>query len=356
MSEINYLRAMRVDDEPAPGLPISFIASTEGIKRDGLSVDQEKWLLEPYRANSVVLWVHDYHGERPPIGKANVNVTDGRLMADVTFDPDDEFAQQIERKYRSGYLNAVSVGWIDVPGAREEDGISHELLDISAVPVPGDPVALMERQRAGLRSLRRDIDAVLEEAARGAIPPHSTEKADEGAAWDAGGEVGKAEGKASLRRMHAWVSDDGDQDAKASYKLPHHEAEGKVVWRGVAAAMSRLLQAGTQIPDADRRGVYGHLSRHYEQFEKEPPEFRTAEEVAILGSDGARGLFLEGEPGLVPDEFGGPMEHLERGMDLLLAAIEKMQSALEGKPEPETSGERYQQLKRIQETLEEAGR
>lgn len=57
----------------------------------------------------------------------------------MTFDPDDEFARAIERKCRNGFLNTVSVGW-------DSRGDTNELLDISAVPVPGDPDALMERQ------------------------------------------------------------------------------------------------------------------------------------------------------------------------------------------------------------------
>lgn len=313
-----YLRAFRQDSEEEAG-PLVFVASTSGVKRDGKDLDQTRWALDAFRASPVVLWAHDYRGERPPIGKAEVEVRDGRLMADVTFDQGDPFAVDIERKYRGGFLNAVSVGWEE---HGDGDELRYELLDISAVPVPGDPDALMERQQAGLRSLRRDIDALLSEEPgrkpglqsddngdylsgedRGAIAPHSTAKADEGAAWDASAELKQVEGKAELRAMHAWVNDEGDADAKASYKLPHHNAEGKVVWRGVAAAMSRLLQAGTQIPDADRRGVYNHLARHYGQFDKEAPEFRTADEVAALGPDEVRGLFLEGEAELWPALF-----------------------------------------------------
>jgi hypothetical protein len=42
--------------------------------------------------------------------------------------------------------------------------------------------------------------------------------------------------------------------------------------------MGRLLQAGTQIPDSDKRGCYNHLAKHYRQFDKEPPEFRAYNE------------------------------------------------------------------------------
>ena len=53
-----------------------------------------------------------------------------------------EFARQVERKYRDGFLHAVSVGWdtIELDGRQR-----YDLLDLSAVPVPGDPSAIMER-------------------------------------------------------------------------------------------------------------------------------------------------------------------------------------------------------------------
>jgi len=70
----------------------------------GWSGDQRRgWKLENYRKNPVVLWAHDYLGKNLPIGKAvNVTVDGKRLVADVVFDPADELARQVERKYRTG--------------------------------------------------------------------------------------------------------------------------------------------------------------------------------------------------------------------------------------------------------------
>ena len=158
-----YLRALREVPEPEegepeggqPGSPIRFVASTEGVKRDGKSLDAEKWQLDNFRANPVGLWGHDYWGERLPIARADVSVEDGRLMASMTFDQEDEFARAVEGKYRRGFLNAVSVGWDET-----EDG--YELLDISAVPVPGDPDALMERQMRAFRALADQLNSVMQ--------------------------------------------------------------------------------------------------------------------------------------------------------------------------------------------------
>jgi hypothetical protein len=270
-----------------------FVASTENVARDGLAIAAGGWQLGNYRKNPIVLWAHDYFGNRPPIGRADVKVDGKELLADITFDAGDPFAADIERKYRQGFLSAVSVGWdtLEIDGKKPEPGdlmavmfggaaghtvTKAELLDISAVPVPGDPDALKERAARGLIDIAGLTD-LLTRQRRGAIPANTnTPKADEAAAWDAGKEVGDCPAEeAPLRRMHAWVDDQGDANAKSSYKLPHHQADGALVWRGVAAAMTRLLQSGTDIPDSDRRGVYNHLSAHYTQFDKEPPEFRS---------------------------------------------------------------------------------
>jgi hypothetical protein len=109
-----------------------------------------------------------------------------------------------------------------------------------------------------------DDDAV----EKGAIPPHTTPMADEDTPWDGPAVVAELPNeRAVLRRVHAWVDDEGDPDVKNSYKFPHHLADGRVVLRGVNNAMARLSQA--TIPDGDRDGVERHLRRHQEQFNKE---------------------------------------------------------------------------------------
>jgi hypothetical protein len=303
----NFLRAYRQEGDGDGDGPLTFVASTSGVKRDGLDLDQGRWRLENYERNPVVLWAHDLFGHRLPIGRAAVEVEDGALMARVEFDHEDEFAQQIERKYRRGFMKAVSVQWRNV---EEEEEIFYDLLEISAVPVGADPDALLEREREALRSVRDALDALLTvvERDRGAKPPHSTAKAGEDTAWDGPREVAEAEGAEQLWMMHAWRDDELDVETKRAYKLPHHLASGEVVWRGTAAAMGRLFQAATQIPEADRRGVYNHLARHYRQFDKEPPEFRSREEIETVGPELVRGLFGEGEVETWPEVFGIEIE------------------------------------------------
>ena len=84
--------------------------------------------------------------------------------------------------------------------------------------------------------------------------------------------------------MSAWFDND-NTDIKASYKLTHHAAEGKhaVNFRAVSSAMGALLGAsgGVEIPAGDRQGVYDHLARHYRDFDREAPEFRSWDEAEL---------------------------------------------------------------------------
>ncbi len=160
-----YLRgfAERADNAPGDG-PIRFVIATEGRKADGIDLRMDRLSLDRYLANPVVMYGHDYWGrESLPIGRAeNVHVDGDRLLADAVFDLDDPFAAQVDRKYRGGYLNAVSVGF-DLRGFDNATGVpdSWELLEFSAVPIPLDPDALVESGRAALRALNVQIREAL---------------------------------------------------------------------------------------------------------------------------------------------------------------------------------------------------
>lgn len=366
----------------------TFIASSEGVKRDGLDIRMDGIKYDNYMRNPVVLWAHDYRGQRLPIGRVEALELDGngkKMRAHVQFDMADPFAAEVDRKYRDRYLSAVSVGWDTV----EQEGniiTKAELLDLSAVPVPGDADALIERQRAyyaeelaALTSESGDGAGVVEPPSgpessspaphnapppstnedfieemiemrgetyeqyraerlanpefrelyeqklaeineiRGAIPPHTTSKQDETVGWDGPGQVAKADAtKATLRQMHAWVDPDADPDTKRAYKLPHHTATGEVNWRGTAAAMARLFQTGTQIPDSDRKGVWTHLARHYSQFGKEPPEYRTAQELDGLPVSLIDGMLPNGEQRILRETVAG---EIGAAVDVLKTAI-----------------------------------
>ena len=136
-----------------------FVATTVGMKRDGLDIDLEGMTTDNFMRNPVFLWVHDYWGERLPIGLVKkIQMQKKRMVVTALFDEADEFAMEVLRKYDAGFLNAVSIGWETLEFDRETMRVvESDLLDVSAVPVPGDPDALMIRQRSLLRSLGTDL-------------------------------------------------------------------------------------------------------------------------------------------------------------------------------------------------------
>ena len=165
-----YLNRDLLEDEGKRDT-LTFVASTAGVKRDGLDLRMDGLTTDNFEKNPVFLWVHDDHGRTLPLGKVEkIRKLKSRFDVTVEFDQADPFAVEVERKYRDGYLNAVSIGWDIIEWHRVEDDEDSEadyivdkwdLLDVSAVPVPGDPEALITTQRTYLDSLGVDFDRQL---------------------------------------------------------------------------------------------------------------------------------------------------------------------------------------------------
>ena len=159
----------QVEDEDRT---IEFIASTDGIKRDGNRVRNDGWDFSNFEKNPVFLWGHDQGGgdkpPLPPIGSISeywVEEVDGadsgitsQLKIRVRFATHD-LAETVFQLYRQGHLRAVSIGWtpleyepiLDGEGVQVGwDFIRSELLEVSAVPVPADPDALMVAAASGV--------------------------------------------------------------------------------------------------------------------------------------------------------------------------------------------------------------
>jgi hypothetical protein len=153
MTEHSYSRAYIDRDATTETGPIRFVMATEGPKGDGIDLRMDGADLRRFRANPVVGYGHCYWGRNDlPIGRAANTVVDGkRLLTDVTFDTADEFAATVDRKYRDGFLNAVSIGfdvheWED---GQRNTGVATkwELFELSAVPLPMDGKAVVESGR-----------------------------------------------------------------------------------------------------------------------------------------------------------------------------------------------------------------
>jgi HK97 family phage prohead protease len=175
---------------------------------------------------------------------------------------------------KDGALTEGSFGYEAIADKTEFDqhGNRHlkevKLYEISPVPL-------------GMNALTeiRAVKAAMLQAFKSAIPPKETPMADAATAWDAAAVLRDVTGADKLRLIHAWVDSSGDPEAKSSYKLPHHLADGRVVWKGVVGCGGALMgsRGGVNIPDADVPGVKRHLELHYKQFEKTPPWSKAAE-------------------------------------------------------------------------------
>ncbi|OII60105.1 hypothetical protein BJP40_00655 [Streptomyces sp. CC53] len=146
-----YVQRADTDDQgdEAAGKPLTIVAATEGRKGDGLNLTMKGAQLGRFDANPVVGYGHSYWGrDGLPIGRSDKTWIDGdSLKMSIVFDQDDDFARKVERKYRNKIMNAFSIGF-DVWNIAD-DGTPEgwELFEVSAVPLPMDPNAIVESGR-----------------------------------------------------------------------------------------------------------------------------------------------------------------------------------------------------------------
>lgn len=209
------------DDAGDEGKPLTIVAATAGRKADGLNLTMDGAELGRFESNPVLGYGHNYWGrESLPIGRADRTWIDGdRMMMDLEFDQDDDFAVKVERKYRNRYMNAFSIGfdaW-DIDDSGTPSG--WELFEVSAVPLPMDPDAVVEAGRADQLALARALAAV----------PAGTALSAEllGAGGRAGAVLSKANKKlvtdalAALQALlDAAGGDQDDDDARARAGAP----------------------------------------------------------------------------------------------------------------------------------------
>lgn len=215
------------DTDKAMGSPLPIVAATAGRKGDGLNLLMDGVDLERFQANPVIGYGHSYWGvEGLPKGRAQDTRVDGeQLLMDVVFDQADDFATTIERKYRNKFLNAFSIGF-DVHDIDDEGTVkSWELYEVSAVPLPMDPNALVNDGRDGqlavMRALGLDQRGPGGEAFAQAVMAQLAELSADGTLR--AGAVLSKKNKTLVQNavdalselLAAATSDEGDDDARA---------------------------------------------------------------------------------------------------------------------------------------------
>lgn len=140
---------------------IRFVFSDNGVDLMQDDIRQEGWELSTFvGGNPVALFAHD--SSSLPIGRASsVHVRDRKqLIGDITFASKEvyRFADTVYRLIKGKFLNAVSVGFtpLEYEFVNSKDrpgGISFKrqiLNEISVVPVPANPRALVEARGMGI--------------------------------------------------------------------------------------------------------------------------------------------------------------------------------------------------------------
>jgi len=256
-----------------------FVASDDVLDRQGEIIDQDGWDLTSYRKNPVIHWAHNT--QEPPIAvaeKLGFKTINGKkkLVYQPKFHRKTPMSNYIADLVEANVLKASSVGFR--PLEQDENRyVKTELLEISIVGVPCNQNALALGKSYDFSVVKSIFpDAEIEKS----VIPYKKYPLSTADSWDGPAEI-KDASIDDLKMICAWY-DQEKPEIKSSYKLPHHEVSGyKTNFRGVAAAMGALLGArgGVDVPDADRRGIYNHLARHYEDFDKEAPAFKMADEI-----------------------------------------------------------------------------
>jgi HK97 family phage prohead protease len=141
------------------GDPLRVVMASEGKQADGIDLRMDGADLGRFRANSVLGYGHAYYGRTNlPIGRVipeTIAVDGTSLAGELEFDAGDEFAREVERKMRAGYLSAVSIGfevtqWESADDNYWRGGVATkwELSELSVVPIGMDANALVTAGRS----------------------------------------------------------------------------------------------------------------------------------------------------------------------------------------------------------------
>ncbi len=251
------------------------------------------------------------------VGRIDKIWRDGSLiMGEGVLDLSDDDGQRVYRKIEGKFLRGVSIDadsigdadvemvWPEDPneGMGGEDDIFEMLFAqpekmifhagriraATLVDIPAFAeayIALLDEQGAVVAGGQ----PIGEEALRrfGAVAPHETGTSD--AEWDGAANERQLPSPMSVdtaRNAYAWIDDERIEDGqivKDACSFIHHEvgADGRPGAANLTACSSGIGilnggRGGTNIPAADRQGVYDHLAAHLRDADREPPPLQAA--------------------------------------------------------------------------------
>lgn len=171
----------RVKEINASERTLTAYASTGDVDRDNEIILPEAWRNSIQQLDQVaLLWAHEYRV--PPVGKASEFRIDGRGLVFTAKFAQTDFAEEIWGLYRDGFLDSFSVGfrarkWEDRDDSSGADRVftEAELYEVSAVPVPANPHARVQRDAIPVISWKSIDNLPIGETPTDPEPPVSTE-------------------------------------------------------------------------------------------------------------------------------------------------------------------------------------
>lgn len=165
----------------------TFIYSDGSVDRYNDTINPKGWELDNYRANPIALYIHDAGSVENVIGRSiAVEMKDGALIGTIEFMAADlnPKADTVFRMVQAGFLKCVSVGFrpLEYRAATDKnrkggiDFIKQELLEISVVPVPALPSAVVQEKGFDLGTLR-GLGVKVEEDGIGSWEKNETKEA-----------------------------------------------------------------------------------------------------------------------------------------------------------------------------------
>lgn len=259
----------------------------------------------------------DSHGGMPTNETVRVgNITrvwrDGsNIMGEGFFDlggPEDDAAHEAYRRMGANTLSGISIDADDItdadieyifPNSDETTEDSEEDIFLMLFAAPEKIIFHSARIRAAtLCDIPAFVEAQIhlidpsEALAAGVgtmvafapVASHTTATSD--GTWDAAANEKRLPSPmplATAKNAYAWIDNGAVQNGelpKSGGKFIHHEvnADGTPGAANLTACSSGIGilhggRGGTNIPDADRRGVYDHLAKHLRDGDQEPPPF-----------------------------------------------------------------------------------
>jgi len=151
------IKASTVNEEQRT---VEIIATSETEDRQGDIVKIAGAQLENFIKNPVILFGHDYSAL--PVAKAiGIKVEGKQIIMKIQFPTKEvyDFADIVFKMVKSGYLNTVSIGFIPIKQAYDEELKAYviekwEMLETSIVPVPANQDALIR----GFNGFQKYVD------------------------------------------------------------------------------------------------------------------------------------------------------------------------------------------------------